>query len=200
MSVFVVDASLVIKWFVPEIHSEAARRWLSASHDYVAPDLLFSEAGNAVWKKVRRKELEETEARQLVIDLAQVAVETVATRSLVEYALALALTAGVTVYDAMYLALAVRLETEVITGDDRFADKLAEPLGNVSYHVRTLADLGLIELVRKVPRRGAIEHYYRAPERHVLRRAALRVDDTEVAVADAEVESPAVCAAHVRGP
>ena len=139
MSVFVVDASLVVKWFVPEIHSEAARRWLGASHGYVAPDLLFSEAGNVVWKKVRRKELEESEARQLVVDLAQVAVETVATRSLLQDALALALTAGITVYDAMYLTLAVRLETEVVTGDDRFADKIAEhPL--LVPHVRRLQD------------------------------------------------------------
>jgi predicted nucleic acid-binding protein len=139
VSVFVVDASLVIKWFVPEVHSEAARRWLGASHDYVAPDLLFAEAGNAVWKKVRREELEETEGRQLAMDLARVAVETVATRSLLQDALALALTAGITVYDAMYLTLAVRLETEVITGDDRFADRIAEhPL--LGTHVRRLQD------------------------------------------------------------
>ncbi|HXW04393.1 MAG TPA: type II toxin-antitoxin system VapC family toxin [Vicinamibacterales bacterium] len=139
MSVFVVDASLVVKWFIPEIHSEAARRWLRASHDYVAPDLLFSEAGNTVWKKVRRKELEEIEGRQLVRDLAQVAVETVATRSVLEDALALALTAGITVYDAMYLALAVRLETEVITGDDRLAAKVASrPL--LAGHVRRLQE------------------------------------------------------------
>ena len=139
MSVFVVDASLVVKWFIPEIHAEAARRWLGASHDYVAPDLLFSDAGNTVWKKVRRKELEETEGRQLVIDLAQVAVETVAARSLLQDAVALALIAGITVYDAMYLTLAVRLETEVITGDDRFVDKIAEhPL--LVRHVRHLQD------------------------------------------------------------
>lgn len=30
MSVFVVDASLVVKWFVPEVHSVAARKWLDA--------------------------------------------------------------------------------------------------------------------------------------------------------------------------
>ena len=139
MSVFIVDASLVVKWFIPEIHSEGARRWLGASHDYVAPDLLFSEAGNTVWKKVRRKELEEAEGRELVKDLGQVPVETVATRSLLEDALALALTAGITVYDAMYLALAVRLETEVITGDDRFADKIAgRPL--LARHVRRLQE------------------------------------------------------------
>lgn len=137
MSVFVVDASLVIKWFVPEIHAEAARRWLGASHDYVAPDLLFSEVGNTVWKKVRRKELEETEGQQLVTDLSQVAIETVSTRGLLEDAVALALTAGITVYDAMYLTLAVRLETEVITGDDRFVGKVAEhPL--LLPHVRRL--------------------------------------------------------------
>ena len=139
MSVFVVDASMVIKWFVPEIHSDAAHRWLSASHDYVAPDLLFSEAGNAIWKKVRRKELKESEGRQLIIDLARVAVVTVATRSLVRDALAFGLRAGITVYDAMYLTLAVRLHTQVITGDDRFADKIAEhPL--LVPHIRHLQD------------------------------------------------------------
>jgi predicted nucleic acid-binding protein len=58
---------------------------------------------------------------------------------LLQDALALALTAGITVYDAMYLTLAVRLETEVITGDDRFAEKIAEhPL--LLPHVRRLQD------------------------------------------------------------
>jgi len=139
MSVFVVDASLVIKWFVPEIRGEAARRWLAAPHDYMAPDLLFAEAGNVVWKKVRRRELDDHEARQLVQDLAHVAVETVATRTLLRDALALALTADITVYDALYLTLAVRLETAVITGDDRFVEKVAaHPALRV--HIRRLQD------------------------------------------------------------
>ena len=139
MSVYVVDASLVIKWFIPEIHSEAARRWLDASHEYVAPDLLFSEAGNAVCKKVRRTELGADEARQLVVELAHVAVETVATRDLLHDALLLALAADVTVYDAMYLTLAVRLDTEVITGDDRFAARIAGYPVLVP-HIRRLQD------------------------------------------------------------
>lgn len=42
------------------------------------------------------------------------------------------------------------------------SDKLEEPLGNVSYHVRALHSLGLVKLMRKVPRRGAVAHYYRA--------------------------------------
>jgi hypothetical protein len=57
MSLFVADASVVVKWFVPEIHSDAARRLLMLQHEYFAPDLLFAEAASTIWKKVRRKEL-----------------------------------------------------------------------------------------------------------------------------------------------
>ncbi len=39
------------------------------------------------------------------------------------------------------------------------------PVGTASYHTRELRKLGMIELVRKVQRRGAIEHFYRAPTR-----------------------------------
>jgi DNA-binding transcriptional ArsR family regulator len=52
--------------------------------------------------------------------------------------------------------------------DDRVAsprqlsDELDAPLQNVSYHVRELAKLGLIKLVRTTQRRGAIEHHYKA--------------------------------------
>ena len=139
MRVFVVDASLVVKWFVPEVHSVAARKWLGASHDYIAPDLVFPEAGNAIWKKVRRGEFSPEDAQSLVNDLSAVGVEAVSMRALVSDAHALAVRTGITVYDATYLTLAVRLETQVITGDDRFARKLAEhPL--LAPHIRSVED------------------------------------------------------------
>ena len=119
MSVFVIDASVVVKWFVPEIHSDAARRLLVIAHEYVAPDLLFSETANTIWKKVRRKELTAEEGHQLVVDMGQIAVETVSCRALAEDAHALANATGRTVYDSMYVALAVRLNTRAITADDR---------------------------------------------------------------------------------
>jgi DNA-binding transcriptional ArsR family regulator len=51
----------------------------------------------------------------------------------------------------------------------QIADALDAPLGQVSYHVRKLADAGLLELVAAEPRRGALEHFYRAGNgvRHV---------------------------------
>ena len=139
MSVFVVDASLVIKWFVPEVNSDAARRWLDAAHDYIAPDLLFPEMGNTVWKKVRRGELTPDEGRRLVTDLTGIAVEAVAMRGLLPDAHALALGTGITVYDATYLTLAIRLDTQMITGDDRFVRRQVEH-PQLAAHVRSLRD------------------------------------------------------------
>ena len=119
MSLVVVDASVVLKWFFPETHSDAARRLLTADHQFMAPDLLFPEVGNAVWKRVRRGELNRDEGQQLIGDLPNVAVETIATRGLIGDACAIAMATGQTVYDSTYLALAVRLDTQVVTADQR---------------------------------------------------------------------------------
>jgi len=43
--------------------------------------------------------------------------------------------------------------------------RLGEPLGNVSYHVKILAECDAIELVKTAPVRGAVEHFYRATAR-----------------------------------
>jgi DNA-binding transcriptional ArsR family regulator len=40
------------------------------------------------------------------------------------------------------------------------AGELGEPLGTVSYHVRYLVSLEMLELQRMVPRRGAVQHFY----------------------------------------
>jgi DNA-binding transcriptional ArsR family regulator len=45
---------------------------------------------------------------------------------------------------------------------NQLARELDLPLGRVSYHIRLLHDLGAIELVSTEPRRGALEHFYRA--------------------------------------
>jgi DNA-binding transcriptional ArsR family regulator len=58
-----------------------------------------------------------------------------------------------------------------VASPNELSRELDEPLGNVSYHVKALLELGCIELVDTAQRRGAIEHYYRA-----LTRA--RIDDS----------------------
>lgn len=44
----------------------------------------------------------------------------------------------------------------------QLATELEVPLGVLSYHVRRLTALGFLKLVKRVPRRGAVEHYYTA--------------------------------------
>jgi DNA-binding transcriptional ArsR family regulator len=53
-----------------------------------------------------------------------------------------------------------------VASPSEIAGELEASLGVVSYHVRRLEALGLIKLVRKTPRRGAVEHYYRADAKH----------------------------------
>ena len=61
-----------------------------------------------------------------------------------------------------------------VASPSELAKETGEPLGNVSYHVRLLADLGCVELVRTEPRRGAVEHYYRATVRPWFDKTAWR--------------------------
>jgi DNA-binding transcriptional ArsR family regulator len=56
----------------------------------------------------------------------------------------------------------LRALEERTASPSELADEIGAPLGNVSYHVRQLHSLGLIKLVKKTPRRGAIEHHYKA--------------------------------------
>lgn len=51
------------------------------------------------------------------------------------------------------------------------------PLGNVSYHVRLLADAGLLEPAGTRPRRGALEHFYKVtPKGHAGLSAARKLN------------------------
>ena len=57
---------------------------------------------------------------------------------------------------------------EGVASPNEMAKEFEESLPLVSYHVRILRELDCIELVRTTPRRGAIEHHYRALTRPFL--------------------------------
>ncbi len=63
---------------------------------------------------------------------------------------------------------ALSVLTERPASPKELAAELGSPVGNVSYHVRELEQVGLIELVDEKKRRGAIEHFYRAIARPLL--------------------------------
>lgn len=55
-----------------------------------------------------------------------------------------------------------RLADGSTASPNRLSQEFDEPLGNVSYHVKTLLEYNCVELVKTEPRRGAVEHFYRS--------------------------------------
>ena len=71
---YVVDASVVLKWFLPEPDSAAAdfllEQFLNDEVELIAPDLILLETANALWKRVRlRHEISADEASHVYRDL-----------------------------------------------------------------------------------------------------------------------------------
>jgi predicted nucleic acid-binding protein len=125
----VVDASVAVKWFVPEDLSTEARQLLATEYELLAPDLLWAELGNVLWKKHRRRELDQRTASRILRDLSRVPIELHSAGRWAGAALELAFRYGVTVYDGLYLALAVGNECRLVTADRRLHDTCrGEPL------------------------------------------------------------------------
>ncbi len=119
MTPLVVDASIVAKWLIPELHSAPARRVFAEGHKLLAPDLLWAELGNVLWKKSRAGELTAEEARDILRDLRRFPISTIPSFGLIGPALDIATRFGRSVYDCLYLALAMSRRCQVVTSDRR---------------------------------------------------------------------------------
>jgi predicted nucleic acid-binding protein len=125
MRKIVVDASVAIKWFVPEIHSEAAGRLFDPQIVLCAPDLIVSEFGNTLWKKVRRGDIPREEAEEILASFAALPLDLYPTKVIQSAAFQLALELDRSVHDSIYLALAIAQRCTVITADRKFHAALA---------------------------------------------------------------------------
>ena len=120
MSTFVVDASVGAKWWFPEVHREAALRLRSPVHDLHSPELFDLEVCSVVAKRVRRGEIDPRDGERVADLLERVPVRRHSNLELLRPALAIAHTTRQTLYDCLYLALAVILDVPMVTADDRF--------------------------------------------------------------------------------
>ncbi len=136
MKLCVVDASVVAAAFFPEKHSAAARALLLSGAVLHAPDLIYTEVASVVWKRHRRGEIDEGEASGLLNDVLDLPLEITPSEQLLPSALALAMRAGRTVYDCLYLALAVQRKTAMVSVDQRLVNALAA--GPLKDHVAWL--------------------------------------------------------------
>ncbi len=125
MNLLVVDANIVAKWFVPESLSEQAASLLADRYDLACPDLLWPEIGSVLWKKARAGEITAREAARIITALDGCPLTIFPSRLVIEGAIEIALSTSRSVYDSIYLALAVALECSLVTADQRLVRALA---------------------------------------------------------------------------
>ncbi len=135
----VVDASVVVKWYVPENHSPEAARLLDTKYELHAPELISVEFGNIVWKKARRSEITESEVQRMTKAFLNVDVELHRHKTLLPAATTGAILSGQTVYDWSYLTLAVALGCEFVTADEKFYRALEKT--KLKRHLLWVADV-----------------------------------------------------------
>ena len=124
MKVRVIDASVIAAAFFQEQFAQAAVALLASDRPLHAPDLVIAEIANVIWKRHRRDEIDNTEAAELLADFRTLPLCITSSSELIEPALELALRTGRTVYDCLYLALAVRTKSIMATADKRLVNAL----------------------------------------------------------------------------
>lgn len=117
--ILVVDASVAVKWFVPEPLHRPALSLLDKPELLHAPDLLLAELANVLWKKVLRGEVLRAQAERVVADFGREVPTLHTLGSFSQRALELALALGHPVYDCLYLACAEALDGALVTADER---------------------------------------------------------------------------------
>lgn len=122
MKSYVIDASVAVKWYIPEPLSDAADKYLQLYKDkqakLLAPDLLLVEVGSVLWKKTRTNEITGDDARAIMqAFMVHCPVSMVRSGELLPSAYDLAMAQGLTVYDSVYLALAIAAGAKLVTAD-----------------------------------------------------------------------------------
>ncbi len=124
MRAYIIDASVVLKWFIPEEHCEQALRLKDSDARLHAPAFLTLEVGNVLSKKRRRGELTAQDTEDIWRAFRRAPIRRHADETLVLAAFDLAQNTKQSLYDCLYLALAMQLNRSFLTADRKFYQAL----------------------------------------------------------------------------
>jgi predicted nucleic acid-binding protein len=129
---FVLDASVAVKWAIPSRNETLAeesfrllKRYTDGEINFIVPDVFWAEVGNVFWKGVHRQRWSPAFAERAASEIGARDFFTVSSLALLPQALAIALAHHRSLYDCLYVALAIQFKTEMITADERLANALA---------------------------------------------------------------------------
>ncbi|MFB3789471.1 MAG: type II toxin-antitoxin system VapC family toxin [bacterium] len=133
----IVDASVAVKWFFAEDQNEAADRLLADEYFVQAPDFLFLEVANILWKKWYRNEMNPLDDEETIAILFDAIERIIPTTLLIGKALRIAKELNHPVYDCIYLAAAQEYESCLITADFEFLNRVKN-----SSHAKWITGIG----------------------------------------------------------
>ena len=135
MNCFVLDASVAAKWCLPArgetLVTEARSllyRYTRAEIRILVPDLFWAEMANLLWKAVRLGRCGAAEAETALAAIRDFKFPTVPSLDLLNLAFRIATAFDRSVYDSLYIALAVDSKAEFVTADERLSSAVAAHL------------------------------------------------------------------------
>jgi len=137
MKTYVLDASVALAWYLPETFSQEARRWrdhcLEGEARFIAPGLHYWEVANVLRTYTRRGELTEVLAHE-IYGLHRKAPISIVEPS-ADKVLKIAFQYGASVYDAVYITVALENQATLLTGE-RTTSPWVVKLGKVARPLR----------------------------------------------------------------
>jgi predicted nucleic acid-binding protein len=135
LTTFVADASVAAKWLLPgksePLHEEAMEwlgRYVQGEIRLIVPDLFWAELANILWKAIRQGRSTKTAGQSALHTLQEFQIPTISSLALLDLAFAIANAYERTVYDSLYVALAVHFKAQLVTADEKLANALAAHL------------------------------------------------------------------------
>jgi predicted nucleic acid-binding protein len=129
---FVLDASVGLKWALPSTSEplvpeslQLLQQYAKGNIDFLVPDIFWAEISNVLWKGFRHRRWSRSFSEQIAAEMRDQNFPTVSSLALMTDALKIALTYDRSVYDCLYLALAVQSKSQMITADERLANAVA---------------------------------------------------------------------------
>lgn len=124
MKLLVIDSGVSVKWFIKEINSAEARKILDefqyGNIEFLAPDLIYAEFGNIIWKKHIFQNLPLEKAIETLEDFKQIPFTLTPVTLLFDDAFQVAIKYKRTFYDSLYIALSVKENCGFVTADEKF--------------------------------------------------------------------------------
>jgi predicted nucleic acid-binding protein len=135
LTAFVLDASVAVKWSIPSTNETLTaeslhllQRYVDGEIGFLVPDIFWAEVGNVLWKGARQRRWPQALAERAASEMGDRSFSTVSSLSLLPEALRIAFLHDRSVYDCLYVALAIQFKVEMITADERLANALAARL------------------------------------------------------------------------